>query len=203
MHTTKHSRFSISWPILPPPSQAKVDCGVFEVYKQADPLKWAACLPIGHALPTPKASIFSPIFCCHKQSRLSVPRLIRRPKRYPMVEVCSGPVGGMLFLLRGDVNVNYLLPNVKCNIQIKPGHQLRVTYKKYLHQQFSISYKKYLLMSLGILPLFSKDVVWVKSILLCRNHYYTPHPAFVLKGVSQSSYAGTTTFHLLVKTTTL
>ena len=49
-------------------------------------MKWAARLPMGHALPTPKALIFSPIFCRHKQSRLSVPRLIRRPKRYPTVD---------------------------------------------------------------------------------------------------------------------
>ncbi len=37
-------------------------------------------------------------------------------------EGCSGPVGGTLLLLWGGVNVNYLLPNVKCNIQKKPGH---------------------------------------------------------------------------------
>lgn len=49
-------------------------------------MKWAARLPIGHALPTPKASIFSSIFRRHKQSCLSVPRLIRRPKRYPTVD---------------------------------------------------------------------------------------------------------------------
>ncbi len=35
--------------------------------------------------------------------------------------------------------------------------------------------------------------MWVESILLCRNYYYAPVPAFVLKGVSQSSYKGTTT----------
>ena len=48
------------------------------------------------------------------------------------------------------------------NIQKIPGHQSRVTYKKYLHQQFSVTYKKYLVMSQGILPLFSKDAVWVE-----------------------------------------
>jgi hypothetical protein len=42
MHTTKRSHFSNPWPIPPPPSQAKVDCGVFMVYEWADPLKWAA-----------------------------------------------------------------------------------------------------------------------------------------------------------------
>jgi len=86
MHTTKRSHFSIPWPIPPPSSQAEVDCGVFEVYERTDPLKWDARLPIGHALPTPKASIFSSIFRRHKQSCLSVPRLIRRPKRYPTVD---------------------------------------------------------------------------------------------------------------------
>ncbi len=86
MHTTKRSHFSIPWPIPPSPRQAEADCGVFEVYKRVDPLKWAARLPIGHALPTPKASIFSPIFRRHKQSCLSVPHLIRRPKRYPTVD---------------------------------------------------------------------------------------------------------------------
>jgi hypothetical protein len=45
-------------------------------------------------------------------------------------EVCSGPVGGTLLLLWGGVDVNYLLPNVKCNIQKIPGHQSRVSYKK-------------------------------------------------------------------------
>jgi hypothetical protein len=64
-------------------------------------------------------------------------------------EVCSGPVGGMLLILRGGINVNYLLPDVKCNIQKIPGHLLRVTYKKYLHQQFSVTYKKYRVMSQG------------------------------------------------------
>ncbi len=59
MRATKRSHLFIPWPILPPPSRAEVDCGVFEVYEQADPLKWAARLPIGHALPTPKAWIFS------------------------------------------------------------------------------------------------------------------------------------------------
>jgi hypothetical protein len=98
-------------------------------------------------------------------------------------EVCSSPVGGTLLLLWGGVDVNYLLPNVKCNIQKIPGHQSRVTYKKYLHQQFSVTYKKYLVMSQGILPLFSKDAMWVKSILLCRNHYYTPIPTFVLNNI--------------------
>jgi hypothetical protein len=34
----------------------------------------------------PQSVDFLPIFCCHKQSRLSVPRLIRRPKRYPTVD---------------------------------------------------------------------------------------------------------------------
>ena len=39
--------------MIPPlPSQAKVDCGMFEESNQADPLKWAAQLPIGHALPS-------------------------------------------------------------------------------------------------------------------------------------------------------
>ena len=33
------------------------------------------------------------------------------------------------------------------NIQKIPGHQLRLTYKKYLHQQFSVTYNKYLVMS--------------------------------------------------------
>jgi hypothetical protein len=32
-------------------------------------------------------------------------------------EVCSSLVGGRLLHLWGDVDVNYLLPNVKCNIQ--------------------------------------------------------------------------------------
>jgi hypothetical protein len=27
--------------------------------------------------------------------------------------------------------------------------------------------------------------VWVKSILLCRNHYYTPVPAFVLNNIQK------------------
>jgi hypothetical protein len=36
--------------------------------------------------PPPKALNFSPIFCRHIQSRLSVPRLIHRPKRYPTVD---------------------------------------------------------------------------------------------------------------------
>ncbi len=40
-------------------------------------------------------------------------------------------------------------------------------------------------MSQGILPLFSKDAVWVESILLCRNHYYTPVPAFVLNNIQK------------------
>ncbi len=61
MHTTKRSHFSIPWPIPPPPSRAEDDCGVFEVYKRVNLFKWAAHLPIGHALPTPKASIF-PLF---------------------------------------------------------------------------------------------------------------------------------------------
>ncbi len=64
-------------------------------------------------------------------------------------EVCSGPVGGTLLHLWGGVNANYLLPNVKCNIQKIPGHQLRVTYKKYLRQQFSATYKKHLVVSQG------------------------------------------------------
>jgi hypothetical protein len=61
MLTTKRSHFSIPWPIPPPPSQAEVDYGVFEVYERADPLKWAArahwpCL-------TPPQSVeFSPYF---------------------------------------------------------------------------------------------------------------------------------------------
>jgi hypothetical protein len=86
MHTTKRSHFSIPWPILPSPSRAEVDCGVFEVYERADPLKWAACLHWPCLYPPPKASNFSPIFCRHIQSRLSVPHLIRRPKRYPTVD---------------------------------------------------------------------------------------------------------------------
>jgi hypothetical protein len=45
-----------------------------------------------------------------------------------------------------------------------------------------------------------KGAVWVKSILPCRNHYHAPVLAFVIKGGSQSSYAGTTTIHLLIKT---
>ena len=89
------------------------------------------------------------------------------------------------------------------NIQKIPGHQFRETYKKYLHQQFSIAYKKYLVMSQGHSPIVSKGCGGVESILLCRNHYNTPVPAFVLKGVSQSSYAGYTTLHLLVKTNNL
>ncbi len=38
------------------------------------------------------------------------------------IEVCSGPVRGTLLHLWGGVNVNYLLPDVKCNIQKIPGH---------------------------------------------------------------------------------
>ncbi len=56
-------------------------------------------------------------------------------------EVCSGPVGGTLLLLWGGVDVNYLPPDVKCNIQKISGHQSRVTYKKYLHQHFSVNTK--------------------------------------------------------------
>jgi hypothetical protein len=48
-----------------------------------------------------------------------------------------------------------------------------------------------------------KRAMWVESILLCRNHYRAPVPSVVLKGASQSSYAGTTTMHLLVKTNNL
>ncbi len=72
------------------------------------------------------------------------------------------------------------------NIQKIPGHQSRVTYKKFFHQQFSVTYKKYLVVSQGIvLPLFSKDAVWVESILLCRKHYYSPVPAFVLNNIQK------------------
>ncbi len=96
--TTKRSHFFIPWPIPPPPSQAEVDCGVFEVYKQADSLKWAARLHWPCLTPPQKSVDFSPIFCCYIQSRLSVPHLIRRPKRYPtvncgMVDFLTGIAG--------------------------------------------------------------------------------------------------------------
>jgi hypothetical protein len=53
MHTTKRSRFSVPWMILPPPSQSEVDCGVFEKCERADPWKWTTRSPIGHAFHPP------------------------------------------------------------------------------------------------------------------------------------------------------
>ena len=51
MHTIKQksNRFSVLWVIQPQPSRTEVDCGVFMVYERADPLKWTARSPIGHA----------------------------------------------------------------------------------------------------------------------------------------------------------
>ncbi len=58
MHTTKCSRFSVS-----SPSQAEVDCDVFEEERnRVDPLKWAAQLPIGHTLPSPPKHRIFPVF---------------------------------------------------------------------------------------------------------------------------------------------
>jgi hypothetical protein len=53
MHTTKRSRLSVPWMIPPPPSQSEVACGVFEECERADPWKWTARSPIGHAFHPP------------------------------------------------------------------------------------------------------------------------------------------------------
>ena len=73
MHVTKRSRFSVPWSIQPPPSLTEVDCGVFMEYERAEPLKWFARSPIGHAFHPPQASNITPNFRHHKQGRRSVP----------------------------------------------------------------------------------------------------------------------------------
>ena len=51
----------------------------------------------------PQSVNFSPIFCRHKQSRLSVPHLNCQPKRYPMVDC------GMVDFLDRDRRSNSVL----------------------------------------------------------------------------------------------
>ena len=86
MHITKRSRFSVPWSIQPPPSLTEVDCGVFMEYERAEPLKWFARSPIGHAFHPPQASNIPPNFRHHKQGRRSVPRTIRQHKEPPSVD---------------------------------------------------------------------------------------------------------------------
>jgi hypothetical protein len=53
MHAAKRNRFSVPWAIQPPPSLTPVDCGVIMTYERAEPLKWTARSPIGHAFHPP------------------------------------------------------------------------------------------------------------------------------------------------------
>ncbi len=63
-------------------------------------------------------------------------------------EVCSGPVGGMLLLLRGVLMLITSSPMASVTYK-NNWSPVKRNIKKYLHQQLSVTYKKYLVMSQG------------------------------------------------------
>jgi len=75
---TKRNRFFVPWAIQSQLSRIEVDCGVFVERERADPLKWIARSPIGHAFHPPQASNIPLYFRRHKQGRRSVPQPNRR-----------------------------------------------------------------------------------------------------------------------------
>ena len=86
MHVTKRSRFSVPWSIQPPPSLTEVDCGVFMEYERAEPLKWFARSPIGHAFHPPQASNISLISVTTNRAAVLSHGRFANTKRPPSVD---------------------------------------------------------------------------------------------------------------------